>query len=145
LIQSQVFRGLGEPKLRQRSLHSAWRHSGTVHEKVIFGAWLRYEKRGEEIIADVLASCRKCCREFGPIDVASEMPMRNFEIVGSEMDLTSHISSIVTFQIRDGRVTCDRCKIAALSIPFCSMLNGRSLSRSLSLLICQRMVFRWRP
>ncbi|PNT76920.1 hypothetical protein BRADI_1g55640v3 [Brachypodium distachyon] len=125
LIQSQVFRGLGEAKLRQRSLHSAWHCTSSVHEKVIFGAWLRYEKRGEEIIADVLASCRKCCREFGPINVASEMPVRNFEIVGSGvMGSSSHISSMVTFKIRDGRVTCDRCKIASLSIPFCSMLNG---------------------
>jgi tetratricopeptide (TPR) repeat protein len=31
---------------------------------------------------------------------------------------------MVTFQVQDGRVTCDRCKIASLSIPFCSMLNG---------------------
>lgn len=124
LIQSQVFRGLAETKLRQRSLHSAWRCATSVHEKVIFGAWLRYEKRGEEIVADVLASCRKCCRDFGPIDVASEMPVRNFETVGSDMDLSSHVSSMVTFQIGDGRVTCDRCRIASLSIPFRSMLNG---------------------
>ncbi|XP_066396821.1 ETO1-like protein 1 [Miscanthus floridulus] len=125
LVQSQVFRGLGEPKLRQRSLHSAWRCANTVHEKVIFGAWLRYEKRGEEIISDVLASCRKCCREFGLLDVASEMPVRNFEVIGSwETGSSSQVSSMVTFQIQDGRVTCDRCKIASLSIPFCSMLNG---------------------
>ncbi|KAK3124588.1 hypothetical protein QOZ80_7BG0588900 [Eleusine coracana subsp. coracana] len=125
LVQSQVFRGLGEAKLRQRSLHSAWRCANTVHEKVIFGAWLRYEKRGEEIISDVLASCKKCCREFGPLDVASEVPARNFEIVSScEMGYSSRVSSTVTFQIRDGRVTCDRRNIASLSIPFCSMLNG---------------------
>ncbi|CAD6220936.1 unnamed protein product [Miscanthus lutarioriparius] len=125
LVQSQVFRGLGEAKLRQRSLHSAWRCASAVHEKVIFGAWLRYEKRGEEIISDVLASCRKCCREFGLLDVASEMPVRNFEVIGSwETGSSSQLSSMVTFQIQDGRVTCDRCKIASLSIPFCSMLNG---------------------
>ncbi|CAN6181446.1 unnamed protein product, partial [Urochloa humidicola] len=125
LVQSQVFRGLGEAKLRQRSLHSAWRCASTVHEKVVFGSWLRYEKRGEEIISDVLASCRKCCREFGPLDIASEMPVGNFEIFGScETGSSSRVSSMVTFQIRDGRVTCDRCKIASLSIPFRSMLNG---------------------
>lgn len=125
LVQSQVFRGLGEAKLRQRSLHSAWRCASTVHEKIIFGAWLRYEKQGEEIISDVLASCQKCCREFGLLDVASEMPVRNFEVIGSwETGSSSQVSSMVTFQVLDGRVTCDRCKIASLSIPFCSMLNG---------------------
>lgn len=125
LVQSQVFRGLGEAKLRQRSLHSAWRCASTVHEKIIFGAWLRYEKQGEEIISDVLASCQKCCREFGLLDVASEMPVRNFEVIGSwETGSSSQVSSMVTFQVQDGRVTCDRCKIASLSIPFCSMLNG---------------------
>lgn len=125
LVQSQVFRGLGEAKLRQRSLHSAWRCASSVHEKVIFGAWLRYEKQGEEIISDVLASCQKCCREFGLLDVASEMPVRNFEVIGSwETSSSSQVSSMVTFQVQDGRVTCDRCKIASLSIPFCSMLNG---------------------
>uniref|UniRef100_A0A0D9WW51 BTB domain-containing protein n=1 Tax=Leersia perrieri TaxID=77586 RepID=A0A0D9WW51_9ORYZ len=125
LIQSQVFRGLGEAKLRQRSLHSAWRCATTVHEKVVFGAWLRYEKRGEDIISDVLASCRKCCREFGPLDIASEMPVGDFEILGScDISTSSKVSSTVTFQIRDGKVACDRCKIAALSIPFWSMLNG---------------------
>lgn len=125
LVQSQVFRGLGEAKLRQRSLHSAWRCASSVHEKVIFGAWLRYEKQGEEIISDVLASCQKCCREFGLLDVASEMPVRNFEVIGSwETGSSSQVSSMVTFQVQDGRVTCDRCKIASLSIPFCSMLNG---------------------
>ncbi|XP_006658331.1 ETO1-like protein 1 [Oryza brachyantha] len=125
LIQSQVFRGLGEAKLRQRSLHSAWRCATTVHEKVVFGAWLRYEKRGEDIISDVLASCRKCCREFGPLDVSSEMPVGDFEIIGScETCPSSQVSSMVTFQISDGKVTCDRSKIAVLSIPFWSMLNG---------------------
>ncbi|KAG8100532.1 hypothetical protein GUJ93_ZPchr0013g34300 [Zizania palustris] len=125
LIQSQVFQGLGEAKLRQRSLHSAWHCATTVHEKVVFGAWLRYEKRGEDIISDVLASCRKCCREFGPFDVASEMPVGDFEIIGScGMGPCSQVSCTVTFQIRDGKVACDRCKIAGLSIPFYSMLNG---------------------
>ncbi|EAZ02966.1 hypothetical protein OsI_25106 [Oryza sativa Indica Group] len=125
LIQSQVFRGLGEAKLRQRSLHSAWRCATTVHEKIVFGAWLRYEKRGEDIISDVLASCRKCCKEFGPLDVASEMPKGDFEILGScDIGTSSKVSPVVTFQIRDGKVTCNRCKIASLSIPFWSMLNG---------------------
>uniref|UniRef100_A0A0E0LHS2 BTB domain-containing protein n=1 Tax=Oryza punctata TaxID=4537 RepID=A0A0E0LHS2_ORYPU len=125
LIQSQVFRGLGEAKLRQRSLHSAWRCATTVHEKIVFGAWLRYEKRGEDIISDVLVSCRKCCKEFGPLDVASEMPEGDFEILGScDIGTSSKVSPAVTFQIRDGKVTCNRHKIAALSIPFWSMLNG---------------------
>lgn len=70
LLQFQVFKGLGEVKLMRRSLRLAWQKATTVHEKLIFGAWLMYEKQGEEVIADLLASCGKCAQEFGPIDVA---------------------------------------------------------------------------
>ncbi|KAF2325252.1 hypothetical protein GH714_025742 [Hevea brasiliensis] len=52
---------------------SAWQKSITVHEKIVFGAWLKYEKQGEELISDLLASCGKCAEEFGPIDVVSQL------------------------------------------------------------------------
>lgn len=64
LLQFQVFRGLGEAKLSRRSLQSAWEKASTIHEKLIFGAWLKYEKKGEEAISDLLSSCGKCSQEF---------------------------------------------------------------------------------
>ncbi|KAK9747714.1 hypothetical protein RND81_02G010900 [Saponaria officinalis] len=124
LLQFQVFRGLGEITLMRRSLRSAWLKSSSVHEKIIFGSWLKYEKKGEEFIFDLLSSCNKCAQEFGPIDVASELQ--------NDCGLTSETSEItgsrsietVTFRIGNERVRCDRQKMARLSAPFCAMLNG---------------------
>ncbi|KAF9596518.1 hypothetical protein IFM89_012249 [Coptis chinensis] len=71
LLQFQVFRGLEEVKLLRRSLLLAWKKASTIHEKIVFGAWLKYEKLGEELISELLASCGKCAQEFGPIGIAS--------------------------------------------------------------------------
>uniref|UniRef100_M4C9I9 ETO1-like protein 1 n=1 Tax=Brassica campestris TaxID=3711 RepID=M4C9I9_BRACM len=79
LLQYQVFRGLGETKLGQRSLRSAWQEATTVHEKVVFGSWLRYEKQGEEVIAELLSSCGKYSEEFVPLDIASYLPVTSPE------------------------------------------------------------------
>lgn len=125
LLQFHVFKGLGEVKLMRRSLRSAWLKASSVHEKIIFGSWLKYEKKGEEFFFDLLASCGKCAQEFGPTDVASQL----------QTDCTSHSletmsiggsksSPTVVFRIGSERVCCDRQKMACLSAPFCAMLNG---------------------
>jgi hypothetical protein len=44
LFQYQLFKGLGEAKLMRRSLRSAWLKGSTVHEKLVFGAWLKFER-----------------------------------------------------------------------------------------------------
>ncbi|KAG1334025.1 ETO1-like protein 1 [Cocos nucifera] len=124
LLQFQVFKGLGEVKLLQRSLRCAFEKARTVHEKLIFGAWLKYEKRGEEPISDLLASCRKCFQEFGLLDIASEIPVEIVETVDTYNSCGLHVSDSVCFQIRGEKITCDRQKIAALSTPFQTMLNG---------------------
>nr|XP_010910641.1 ETO1-like protein 1 [Elaeis guineensis] len=124
LLQFQVFKGLGEVKLLQRSLRCAFEKARTVHEKLIFGAWLKYEKRGEEPISDLLASCRKCFQEFGLLDIASEIPVEIVETVDACNSCGLHVSDSVCFQIRGEKITCDRQKIAALSTPFQTMLNG---------------------
>ncbi|XP_021897974.1 ETO1-like protein 1 [Carica papaya] len=125
LLQFQVFRGLGETKLMRRSLRSAWQRASSVHEKLVFGSWLKYEKRGEELISDLLTTCGKCAEEFGPIDIASQFPI--------DINVTSHesmsmsgnqISSNVIFRIGKEKIICDRRKISALSAPFYAMLNG---------------------
>ncbi|KAL6972415.1 ETO1-like protein 1 [Sarracenia purpurea var. burkii] len=125
LLQYLVFKGLGEVKLMRRSLRSAWMKSITTHEKLVFGAWLKYEKQGDELIFDLISSCGKCAKEFGPIDIASELPIdvnvtsiRVFPVNGSK------ISRTVSFWIGDEKVECDRQKIAGLSEPFNAMLYG---------------------
>ncbi|GAB4830418.1 hypothetical protein Ancab_020054 [Ancistrocladus abbreviatus] len=110
LLQFQVFRGLGEVKLMRRSLRSAWLKASSVHEKIIFGSWLKYEKKGEEL-------------EFGPVDVATELhnecgshPAESMAIHGRQTFKN------VIFRIRDEKIHCDRQKIAGLSAPFSTML-----------------------
>ncbi|CAN0898192.1 ETO1-like protein 1 [Linum grandiflorum] len=121
LLQFEVFRGLGEVKLMRRSLRQAWQKANSVHEKIVFGAWLKYEKQGEEVIADSLASCGKCAEEFGPVDILEDTSLHSRE--------TSFVTSEggsrdVTFRIGDYKIVCDRQGIARLSPPFNAMLNG---------------------
>ncbi|KAG6703519.1 hypothetical protein I3843_07G085100 [Carya illinoinensis] len=125
LLQFQVFRGLGELKLMRRSLRAAWQKASTLHEKLVFGAWMKYEKQGEELISDLLGTCGKCAQEFGPVDVASQLPL--------DVNVNSHVSVLmygnqvlrnVSFRIGDEKIFCDRKKISGLSAPFNAMLNG---------------------
>lgn len=125
LLQYQVFKGLGEFKLMRRSLRSAWTKSSTVHEKLVFGAWLKYEKQGEELVSNLLSGIGKTSHEYGPFDIASEMPinvsMSSAESVGQSLD---RLSKTVSFRIGDEKIECDRQRIADLSAPFSAMLNG---------------------
>ncbi|KAJ6797805.1 ETO1-like protein 1 [Iris pallida] len=125
LLQFQVFRGLPEPKLLQRSLHSAWLNAKTVYEKLIFGAWLKYEKKGEELISDLIASCGKCSQEFGMLDITSQMPAEAVGKVAPCSDASeSESMTTVFFRIGGEKIACHRQKISALSAPFQAMLNG---------------------
>ncbi|CAL1383040.1 unnamed protein product [Linum trigynum] len=127
LLQYEVFRGLGEVKLMRRSLRSAWQKANSVHEKIVFGAWLKYEKQGEEVIADSLATCGKCAEEFGPVDIPVQLDL-DASLLGSQETLllvtSDHVLKNVTFRIGDNRIVCDRQRIARLSAPFNAMLNG---------------------
>lgn len=125
LLQYQVFRGLGETKLRQRSLQSAWQEATTVHEKVVFGSWLRYEKQGEEVITDLLSSCGKFSEEFVPLDIASYFPaITAFSPEAASVKTKRSISKNVVFKIGEDKIACQRQKIASLSAPFHAMLYG---------------------
>ncbi|OAY49766.1 ETO1-like protein 1 isoform X1 [Manihot esculenta] len=125
LLQFQVFRGLGEVKLMGRSLRSAWQKSSTVHEKLVFRAWLKYEKKGEELLSDLLATCGKCEEEIGPIDVVSQLhadsslKFNEHALMNADCNLKN-----VIFKIGDEKIFCDRKKISGLSAPFQAMLNG---------------------
>lgn len=126
LLQFQVFKGLGDVKLMRRSLRLAWLKASTVHERLVFGAWLKYEKRGEELISDLLSSCGKCSKEFGLIDIGSELPSVVSPSLTDDamVDQKNNLSGTVSFKIGDEKITCDRQKMATLSPPFRSMLNG---------------------
>ncbi|XP_057422879.1 ETO1-like protein 1 isoform X1 [Lotus japonicus] len=123
LLQYQIFRGLGDVKLMRRSIREAWQRASTVHEKIIFGAWLKYEKHGEEVIAGLLTS--KCEKEYEPIDVESHLTF-DTDVSSHERVLMNgkHSSQYVIFTIGNEKITCDRQKISELSAPFHAMLNG---------------------
>ncbi|XP_020590563.1 ETO1-like protein 1 [Phalaenopsis equestris] len=122
LFQFQVFRGLGEFKLFQRSLRSALETATTVYEKIIFGAWLKYEKRGEESISDLLSSCGNCSQKFNILD--SEIPLQTSELMDTCSSAEIEKSKTLFFRVRDEYIACDRLKIANLSHPFQTMLEG---------------------
>ncbi|KAH9318374.1 hypothetical protein KI387_020143, partial [Taxus chinensis] len=137
LSQSQVFRGLGEAKLLRQSLRSAWRHATTVHEKLVYAAWLKHEKQGEEMIRDLLSQCSNCKQEFTPLDIISEFSwkatsndsfnppiLKNQDPLSECVSILSPFSDIVIFHIEEDDIVCDRQKIAAMSAPFHAMLNG---------------------
>ncbi|VAH38930.1 unnamed protein product [Triticum turgidum subsp. durum] len=124
LLQFQVFRGLGEAKLSRRSLQAAWEKASTIHEKLIFGAWLKYEKRGEEPILDLLGSCGKCSQEFKLLDFVSQISAESHGISYDDESDEFQGSPVVHFRIRDDMIACDRRKLAALSTPLYAMLNG---------------------
>lgn len=137
LLQSQVFRGLGEVKLLRRSLQSAWKHASTVHEKLVYAAWLKHEKQGEEMISDLLSQCSKCLQEFTPLDIISEFSpkvasidfscspiSKNQEALLQCGSASDPSSDIVVFHIGEDEIVCNRQKVATMSAPFHAMLNG---------------------
>ncbi|KAL5561832.1 hypothetical protein UlMin_031579 [Ulmus minor] len=125
LIQYQVFKGLGEVKLMRRSIRAAWQKACTLHERLVFGAWLRYEKQGEELIADLLATCDKCAQEYGPIDISLELPLAVNASSRETLSMNGNQNlRNVIFRIGDEEIVCDRQRISSLSAPFHAMLNG---------------------
>ncbi|KAM1169288.1 hypothetical protein ACFX19_031629 [Malus domestica] len=114
----EVFRGLGEVKLMRRSLRAAWQKASSIHEKLIFGAWLKYEKQGEEHISDLLACCHKCAQEFGPVDILTQLPI-DATVSSTRENISLNGNGIprnVSFRIQDEKVDCDRQKISSLGI-----------------------------
>ncbi|CAI8602925.1 unnamed protein product [Vicia faba] len=94
LFQYQVFKGLGDVKLMQRSLREAWRRAG------------------------------KRQNEYGPIDVQSHISDINVSSQEKVLMNGNNTSPYVVFTIGDEKIVCDRQKFSELSAPFHTMLNG---------------------
>ncbi|KAI3502716.1 hypothetical protein L1887_30963 [Cichorium endivia] len=50
LEQYALFCAVGDPKLLRRSLQSARENAVDIHSKVVLSVWLRYERRGDELV-----------------------------------------------------------------------------------------------
>ncbi|OWM68730.1 hypothetical protein CDL15_Pgr024917 [Punica granatum] len=128
--QYSVLRSLGDPKLLRRCLSNARLFASDVHSKVVLSAWLRFERGmdelpgfstvespGDDLICRCVSNsvCGYCqsCRE-GP----SALVLDEIE------DSNSEEESGVLFCVGNEEVRCLRSKIAALSLPFRTMLYG---------------------
>ncbi|XAR68782.1 hypothetical protein NMG60_11000147 [Bertholletia excelsa] len=144
LEQCAVFKGLSDLKLFRRCLKSARQHALDVHSKIILSAWMRFERREDELTGTSSMDCRgrniECpkatllagyCPEsvFDPCscsrspreDSDADCLMEEAECSTSEEDFD------MSFCIGDDEVRCVRYNIASLSRPFEAMLYGTFL------------------
>ncbi|XP_024520512.1 ethylene-overproduction protein 1 [Selaginella moellendorffii] len=129
LEQSFVFRGLGELKLLRRSLRLARQHATTNHHKLVIAAWLKFERRGEELDENPgeSASHRAAATSTR---LADHIPCLALDYCDEDEQQQQqqqherwHFSDVV-FHVEGDRIYCNRQKMAALSLPFDAMLNG---------------------
>lgn len=134
--QSFVFRSLDEPKLVRRMLRLARQHATSVHEKLVFAAWLKYEKRDEEIHFSPVVNCNgrplECPQAalipgFAPA-IAGSCPCGSFcgtnEAKAVHCSMPDDKDDNAIFRIGNEKVFCHRQSLAALSSPFQAMLYG---------------------
>lgn len=141
LEQCAIFRGLPDPKLFRRSLRLARQHAVDAHSKVVISAWLKYERREDELIG---TSAMECCGRNVECPKAALVPGYNPESVydpcvcsrtpqedvddegsvGDEECSTSEEDGDMSFCIGEEEVRCVRYNIAGLSRPFKAMLYG---------------------
>lgn len=141
LEQCAIFRGLPDPKLFRRSLRLSRQHAVDAHSKVVISAWLKYERREDELIG---TSAMECCGRnvecpkaalvsgYNPESVydpcvCSRTPQEDVDdegSVGDEECSTSEEDGDMSFCIGEEEVRCVRYNIAGLSRPFKAMLYG---------------------
>uniref|UniRef100_A0A7N0T346 BTB domain-containing protein n=1 Tax=Kalanchoe fedtschenkoi TaxID=63787 RepID=A0A7N0T346_KALFE len=138
LEQCSVFRALGDPKLTRKSLRSARQHALDVHSKVVLSAWIRYERREDELIGitslDCCGSNMECPKAtliagYDPDSIydhccCNRMP-KNVEASAEDEECsTSEEDWDMSFCVGREEIRCNRNCIASLSRPFRTMLYG---------------------
>lgn len=142
LEQCAIFRGLPDPKLFRKCLLSARLHAVDVHTKVVLSAWLRFERREDELIG---VSAMDCCGRsmecpgsalvtgYNPESATDPCMCHRGEDTEINMDEECSTSSScgneeedfdMSFCIGDDEVRCRRFNIASLSRPFEVLLYG---------------------
>ncbi|GFZ13319.1 tetratricopeptide repeat (TPR)-containing protein [Actinidia rufa] len=140
LEKYSILRGLGDSKLLRRCLQAAREHSVDVHAKVVLSAWLRYERRENELVGISSSHCigrvLECPKAslacgFDPNSVFDYCKCHNgqseadkTEIPTGDVGSISESDSDVCFSIGGEEIHCMREKIATLSHPLKSMLYG---------------------
>ena len=143
LEQCAMFRGLADLKLFRRSLRSARQHAVDVHNKVVIAAWLRFERREDELIGYSAMDCYgrnvECPKAslvsgydpesvYDPCDCyrgrREDVENDGVLIESEEECSTSEEDGDLSFCIGDDEIRCIRYKMALLSRPFGAMLYG---------------------
>ncbi|KAA8549442.1 hypothetical protein F0562_001085 [Nyssa sinensis] len=140
LEQYSLLCSLGDPKLLRRCLQAARQHAIDVHSKVVLSAWLRYERREDELVGISSLDCNgrilecpkavlvygynpnsafdHCQCHQGPPETA------NIDIPIEDECSILEDDSNVCFCIGNEEIYCSRYTIAALSSPLMAMLYG---------------------
>ncbi|KAK9069096.1 hypothetical protein SSX86_013212 [Deinandra increscens subsp. villosa] len=139
LEQYALLCALGDPKLLRRSLQSARAHAVDVHSKVVLSAWLRYERREDELVGvsamDCIGRVLECPKSalvngryddshsvFDCCQCVCENASENLnECLADGVD---DAEEIVGFCIGNEVISCVRAKIASLSSPLNTLLYG---------------------
>lgn len=147
LEQYALLCAVGDPKLLRRSLQSAREHAVDTHSKVVLSAWLRYERREDELVGISSMDCIgkvlecpksalvdnvfdpsrsvfdrcQCVRHNASEDVMVFVSLNNECLLDDDND---DDDEIVRFCIGDEVISCIRPKIASLSSPLNTLLYG---------------------
>ncbi|KAH7302704.1 hypothetical protein KP509_23G083700 [Ceratopteris richardii] len=95
--------------------------------KVIYKAWLQLEKKGEDLDNRSSSSDRHIGTALpNMVSQSAISEMRRGSCDSADMDTLSidTLDEIITFSIGSEEVICGRQRIASLSVPFDTMLNG---------------------
>ncbi|MBA0633407.1 hypothetical protein Godav_002018 [Gossypium davidsonii] len=136
--QYSILSSLGDPKLLRRCLRAARQHALDVHSKVVLSAWLRYERREDELegvspmdcSSRFILECPKATLVSGYDPNSIYDNCKCYQECAKSTD--SHISKVktleedsdVSFCVGNEEIDCIRFKIAALSRPLKAMLYG---------------------
>ncbi|KHG05206.1 Ethylene-overproduction 1 -like protein [Gossypium arboreum] len=136
--QYSILSSLGDPKLLRRCLRAARQHALDVHSKVVLSAWLRYERREDELegvspmdcSSRFILECPKATLVYGYDPNSIYDNCKCYQECAKSTD--SHISKVktleedsdVSFCVGNEEIDCIRFKIAALSRPLKAMLYG---------------------
>ncbi|KAG4923618.1 hypothetical protein JHK87_049158 [Glycine soja] len=133
--QYSLLRGLGDQKILRRCLRTACQNAEDVFSKVVLSAWLRFERRDDELVgvcsmdcAGYVVECPKKNLEhgFSPCSVNDHCQCQkepNQETCTDSVCLPDEESDVL-FCVGSEEISCVRCRIAALSDPFNAMLYG---------------------
>ncbi|ESW14173.1 hypothetical protein PHAVU_008G258800 [Phaseolus vulgaris] len=136
--QFTLLRGLGDQKLLRRCIRTARQNAGDVLSKVVLSAWLRFERREDELEGLSSMDCGGCVIEcpkgnlvhgFSPCSINDrcQCPQGTKQETSTKESVRLSLpdeENDISFCIGSEEIDCVRWRIAALSDTFKAMLYG---------------------